>query len=54
MVTGELYVTPHPRNGGWLVDGSWFATVLEAHAAARARGAVRIWLHDRYHRVHLL
>jgi len=33
MVAGELHVTPHPRNGGWLVDGSWFATVLEAHAA---------------------
>ena len=54
MVAGELHVFPHPRTGGWLVDGSWFATIDEAWRDARERGAVRIWLHDRYHRVHLL
>jgi hypothetical protein len=54
VVAGELHVFPHPRNGGWLCEGCWFATVHEAQEAARLRGAVRIWLHDRYHRVHLL
>lgn len=55
MIAGELHVLPHPRNGGWLVDGRWFATAHEAEDAARRdareRGAPSIWLHDRYHRV---
>jgi hypothetical protein len=58
MVGGELHVLPHPRNGGWLVDGPtrrWYATAHEAESAAqqdaRDGGARRIWLHDRYHRV---
>jgi hypothetical protein len=51
MIADELHVLPHPRNGGWLVDGRWFATVHEAQEAALKRGAARIWLHDRYHRV---
>jgi hypothetical protein len=54
MVAGELHVVPDPRNGGWLVDGRWFATILEAQKAALKRGAARVWLHDRYHRVRLL
>jgi hypothetical protein len=58
MVAGELHVVPDPRSGGWLVDGRWFATAHEAQEEARRRaferGLVRIWLHDRYHRVHLL
>jgi hypothetical protein len=58
MVVGELHVVPHPRNGGWVVDGPtrrWFATADEAESAAqndaRDGGALRIYLHDRYHRV---
>jgi Uncharacterized protein conserved in bacteria (DUF2188) len=54
----ELHVVPHPRNGGWVVDGPtrrWYATAHEAEraarGAARACGALRIYVHDRYHRV---
>jgi hypothetical protein len=58
MVADELHVLPHPRNGGWVVGGRWFATAHEAEDAARrdARegGARRIWMHDRYHRVHAI
>jgi hypothetical protein len=58
MAVDELHVLPHPRNGGWLVDGPtrrWYPTAHEAEDAAqrdaRERGAHFIWLHDRYHRV---
>ena len=54
MVAGELHVMPHPRNGGWLVDGPtrrWHPTADAAQRDAEARGARRIYLHDRYHRV---
>jgi hypothetical protein len=54
MVAGELHVLPHPRNGGWLVDGAtrrWHATADAAQRDAESSGARRIWLHDRYHRV---
>jgi hypothetical protein len=59
----ELHVLPHARSGAWLVGVeqpsaaplSWHATVGEAETAARtqatARGAHRIFVHDRYQRV---
>ena len=58
----ELHVLPHTITGGWTLDASgtrpaWFATLTEAEQAARrqasAHGA-RVFLHDRYHRVHAL
>ena len=55
MVAEDVHVTPHPRNGGWVVGTRWFATPHEARDAARRAagecGARRIWMHDRYHRV---
>jgi hypothetical protein len=58
----ELHVLPHAKTGGWTLDTAgglpaWFATLGEAEKAARRQavaGDVRIFLHDRYHRVRSL
>ena len=57
----ELHVRPDERSGGWLVAdraSDALSTHVSAHEAERAarrlaaaRGAKRIFLHDRYRRV---
>jgi hypothetical protein len=50
----ELHVLPHATTGGWTVDAAWFATLGEAEKAALRQAStrdVRVFLHDRYHRV---
>ena len=50
----ELHVLPHTATGGWTVDRAWFATLGEAEKAALRTAStrdVRVFLHDRYHRV---
>jgi hypothetical protein len=56
--TVELHVFPHPATGRWQVKNaertvSWHASADEAARAARHGGA-RVYLHDRYQRVHRL
>jgi hypothetical protein len=53
----ELHVVPHVPTGGWTINAAWFATLSEAEQAARRQAMakdVRIFLHDRYHRVRSL
>jgi hypothetical protein len=58
----ELHVLPHATTGGWTLDAAgavpaWFATLGEAEQAAQRHAkaeGVRIFLHDRYHRVRAL
>jgi hypothetical protein len=58
----ELHVRPDERSGAWLVAHDRASDVLSSHQSATeaehaarriaaARGAERIYLHDRYRRV---
>ena len=58
----ELHVRPDERSGAWLVARDRASGALSTHASAHeaeraarrlaaARGAQRIFLHDRYRRV---
>jgi hypothetical protein len=58
----ELHVVPHEADGTWTVDVDGLGPALSSHdtadeaqvaarRAAQARGADRLYLHDRYQRV---
>ena len=56
-MAAELHVLPHAATGGWTVEKAWFPTLSEAEQAALRQASMRdlrVFLHDRYHRVRAL
>jgi hypothetical protein len=56
-MAAELHVLPDAATGGWTVGKAWFATLVEAEQAALRLAStrdLRVFLHDRYHRVRAL
>jgi hypothetical protein len=56
-MAAEVHVFPDTTTGGWKIDARWFATLREAEMAALRQAStrdVRVFLHDRYHRVRQL